>query len=86
MVDDACGVAAVLCAVGGVDLVIDVWGGVYEGDVFVDAARLNLTFMPHLDASKPGGGAPVNGSDVEVVAVADDSNRHRFSQHAVVST
>ena len=35
--DGACGVAAVLGAVRGVDLVVDVVDCVHEGDVFLDA-------------------------------------------------
>ena len=85
MADDACGVAAVLCAVGGVDLVIDIAVGVHEGDVFVNATSLDVAFVARLSATEPGGGAPVDGSDVEVVAVADDPNRHRISQRAVAS-
>src|SRR5437763_8435296 len=83
--DDACGVAAVLGAVGGVDLVIEIGGGVYEDDVFLDAAGADVTFVPVLGAAEPGGGAPVNGSDVEVVAEAHDPDCHRIPQPAVAS-
>ena len=85
MVNDACGVAAVLGAVRGIEFVVDVVVGVHEGDVFVDAASLDVAFVAHLSATEPGGGAPVNGSDVEVVAVADDPNRHGVSQRTVAS-
>src|SRR2546430_5109251 len=70
--DDACGVAAVLCAGRGVDLVVEVGVGVHEGDVFVDAASPDVAFLAHLSATEPSGGAPVNGSDVAVVAAAAD--------------
>lgn len=86
MADDASGVAAVLSAVHGVDLVVDVGVGLlHKGDVFLDAAGPDPPFVAHLSATEPGAGAPVNGSHVEVVAVADDPNRHRLSQHAVAS-
>jgi hypothetical protein len=40
--DDPFAVAAVLVAVGGVDLVVEVGVGVDEGDVLVDAAGLDV--------------------------------------------
>lgn len=86
MADDASGVAAVLSAVHGVDLVVDVGVGLlHKGDVFLDAAGPDPAFMAHLSAPEPGGGAPVNGADVEVVAEADDPDRHPLAQRAVVS-
>ncbi len=46
MADDACDVAAVLCAVGGVDLIVDIGGGFLdECDVFVDAANLDMALV-----------------------------------------
>ena len=66
-------------AIRGVDLVIEAEVGVYEGDVFVDAASLDVAFAAYPSTSEPGGGAPVNGSAVEVVDVADAPNRHRVT-------
>ena len=84
-VDDACRVAAVLRAVGGIDLVVERWVGLHISNVFAHAASLDATFVAHLGAAEPGGGAPVNRPDVEVVAEADDPNRHRFAQRAVAA-
>jgi hypothetical protein len=83
--DDACGVAAVLCSVGGVDLVIDIGVGLHESDILVDAASLDVAFVARLRATEPGAGAPVNASDIEVVTVTDNPYRHRVSQRAVAS-
>ena len=44
MADDACGVAVILGAVCRVELVVEVGVGVHEGDVFVNAASLNVAF------------------------------------------
>ena len=59
---------AVLRAVGGVDLVVDV-AGFDEADVFADAAGVDGTVVAILGAAEPGGSAPVRRSDGEVVAV-----------------
>jgi hypothetical protein len=74
-VDDAGGVAAVLGAVGGVDLVVHVVR-LDEENVFLDAAGPDPTFVAHLSGTEPGGRAPVDGPDVEVVAEADDPDRY----------
>ena len=47
------GVAALLRAVLGVDLVVDVVG-LDEEDVFVDAAGPDVAFVMHLYAAEPG--------------------------------
>ncbi len=52
------GLATVLGVVRGVNLVVDVGIGANEGDVFVDAASLDVAFVAHLSATKPGAGAP----------------------------
>ncbi len=49
----------------------------------IDAARLDTALVAGLSAAKPGAIAPVHRPDVEVVAEADDPNRHRLSQRAV---
>jgi hypothetical protein len=79
-------VAAVLGAVRRVDLVVDAGVGLlHEGDVFLNAAGPDPAFVVHLRDAEPGTAAPLEGSDVEVVAEADDPNRHRVSQCAVTS-
>src|SRR6059036_3971603 len=85
-VNVACAVAAVLGAVRGVDLVVPAGVGfLHEGDVFLDAARPDPTFVTHLGGAEPGAAAPPVGTDVEVVAVTDDPDRHRTPQRPVVS-
>src|SRR5688500_4477580 len=83
-IDNACGVATVLCAVGGVDLFIDLGVSLLqECDIFFDAASADVALVAHLGATEPGGGAPMNRSDIEIIANADDPDRHRVSQRAV---
>jgi hypothetical protein len=82
--DDAGSAPAVLRAVRGVDLVIDVVR-LDEENVFVDATGVNVRFVTILGAAEPGGGASVDGSDEEVVAVADDSDNDGVSQGAIAS-
>src|SRR5262249_48070664 len=81
--DDVCGIAAVLRAGGGIDSGGQV-GILHRGPVFVDAASVNVCFVARLGATKPGGGAAIHRADEEVVAVADDPDRHRFAQRAVL--
>lgn len=54
-----------------------------EGDVLLEAADPDPTFVALLRATKPGAGAPVHGADVEVVAEADDPDRHWLAQRAI---
>ena len=61
--DNVGAVAAVLGAVGGVDLVIQAGVGFYKGDVFLDAARLDAAGVARLCAAKPWAGAPFDGAD-----------------------
>src|SRR5262249_40943405 len=85
-VDVACAIAAVLCAGRGVGPIGPAGGGfLSEGDVFRDAARPDPTFVTHLGGAEPGAAAPPVGTDVEVVAVTDDPDRHRTPQRAVAS-
>ena len=58
-------------------------GLLYESDVFVHAARADVPFMARLNTTELGGGAPVDGSDVDVVADADDPDRHQVSQPVI---
>ena len=65
---DARGVAAVLCAVGGIDLVVNIGGGLlHESDGFVDPTSPDVTFVAHLNAAEPGAAAPIYRPDVEGV-------------------
>src|SRR5689334_11003792 len=69
--DVGCGVAAVLGAVRGIDLVADVvvcLHNIREGDVFLDAAGPDATLVAYLRAAVPCGSAPTPGSHVQVVA------------------
>jgi len=77
-----CGIAAVLAALHRAALVIEGVVSVPENDILVDATSRDVALMAHLNAAKPGGSAPVSGSDVEIVAVADHPNRHWLSQRA----
>ena len=63
---------------GGVDLVVHVVR-LDEENILVDAAGTNAALVTHLDAAEPGGRASVDGADVEVVAVANDPDRHGLS-------
>jgi hypothetical protein len=52
VVDDACGVAAVLGAVGSIDLVVDVVGiHLRKGYIFVDPCMGYLTWTANCDVS-----------------------------------
>jgi len=51
---DAFGVSAVFGPVSSVDFVVDVVASVNEGDVFLDAAGPDPTFVLLLDATEPG--------------------------------
>src|SRR5579872_5695291 len=83
VIEDACGVAVVLRTVRRVDLVVDIVGSdLHKGNVFIEATSLNAPFVPYLNATKPRRGSSVNGSDVEVVTVTDDPNRHGTAQRA----
>jgi hypothetical protein len=80
-----CAIAAILVAVSGFDLVADGGIGVLKNDVFLDAAGVDAAFVANLSAAKPGGGASVTGSDIEIVAEANDPDCHRLSQRSVES-
>src|SRR3984893_19550696 len=82
-IEDGSGVLAVFGPVGRVDFVVDVAGGVHEGDVLLDATGPNPTFVCLLDATAPGRLGPLDGSDVEAVAVGDDPDGHRLSKRPV---
>jgi hypothetical protein len=51
----------------------------------IDAAGADVAFVAVLNAAEPGGGAAVPGANVEIVAVADNPDRHRLPQRFVVS-
>src|SRR5215211_363801 len=83
--DDPFAVAAVLAAVGGVDLVIEVGVGVGEGDVLVDTAGPDVALVADLGGGEPAAAASVHRTHVEVVADADDPDGPRVAQGAVAS-
>jgi hypothetical protein len=81
--DDACGVAPVLCAVRGVNPVIDARVGLlHEVDIFYDATGAYPAFVANPRCAEPGGRAPVNSSDLDVITEVYDPNRHWISQRA----
>src|SRR5207247_11102211 len=82
--DDARWVATVLSAVCDIELVAE-FASLLEAHILLDAASPDPTFVAPRRATEPGGGALVDGSDVEVVAVAHDPDRHGVSQRAVTS-
>ena len=82
-IDVSYAMTAILVAINGVDLVEDGGIGVGKGNVFLDAAGVDAAFVANLSATKPGGGAPVGGSDVEIVAKANDPDCHRLSQRSI---
>src|SRR5262245_20792526 len=80
-VDDAGRVATIFCAIGCVDLLTAI--GIrffHEGDVFVDTAGADMSFVARLCATEPTGSASMNRPDVQIVADANDPNRRRLSQ------
>src|SRR3989442_2385535 len=70
VVDDAGGVAVVLGAVRGVDLVV-LLHGLDEENVLVDAAGPDVAFLTLTGATEPGGRSYVAGSVVTVGVVVD---------------
>src|SRR6516165_12282156 len=76
-VDVGAAVAAVLGAVGGVDLVVEVVVGVGERDVLVHPAGLDAAVAAFPGAAEPGASGPPVGADVQVVAVADHPGGYR---------
>jgi hypothetical protein len=80
---DLSGVSAVFGAISGVDLVIDLVVGLDECGVLLNAACPNPTFMRLLDAAEPISVSSSNGSNVKIVAAADDPHGYRFSLRAV---
>jgi hypothetical protein len=84
-VDDGCGVAAVLDAVGGVNLVVDLVADLHEGDVLLDTASRDMALVGLLHSAEPGGRAPVHRAHIEIVAVADDPDDHWLAQGAIAS-
>src|SRR5829696_300949 len=63
--DDPFAVAAVLVAVGGVDLVVEVGVGVGEGDVLVDPAGPDMALLADLGGGEPAAAAPVHRTHIE---------------------
>src|SRR2546423_14423219 len=82
-VEDAPGIAPVFGPVGRVDVVVHLVVGVHEGDILLDAAGPDPTFVPVLRAAKPRARRPFHRSEVDVVAVADRPNGHRLSRRSI---
>src|ERR1700736_1494163 len=82
-VEDGSGVPGVFGPVGRVDFRVNVVVGVHEGDVLLDGTGPDPTFVSFLDAAEPDPIAPLDGSDVQVIAVGDDPNRDQLSHRAV---
>src|SRR5215216_3001799 len=83
--DDPFAVAAVLVAVGGVDLIVEVGVGVGEDDVPIHAAGPDVALVADLGGGEPAATASVHGADIEVVAHADDPDGPRLAQGTVAS-
>jgi hypothetical protein len=69
------GLAPVLVAADGVELIVDVGDGVDEGDVSVGAAGLDVASVACPGAAAPDGGGPAHRPHVEVATVGDDPDR-----------
>jgi hypothetical protein len=70
--------------VGGIDLVVHVIG-LDQDNVLVDAAGPDVSLVSELGATEPGGRAATDGSDIEIVADANDPDGPRVAQGAVAS-
>jgi hypothetical protein len=86
-VEDGTGITPVLVAVRSVDLVIDlvVWIDEDEIDVLLDASGSDAALTVGLSAAESRTGGPLDGSDIEPVAVAYDPHGDRFAKRAVAS-
>ena len=83
---DVLRVAPVFGAVCSVDLIVEAGIGFrHEGDVFFDATGPDAAFVPHLSRAKPRTVTSPSGADIEIVADADDPDRHRFARCTVAS-
>src|SRR2546430_4985806 len=81
--DDPRAVTVVLGVVGGVDVALDVRGGIGEGDVPLDAAGLDPAGAAGGSAAEPGVARPVGRADVQAAARADHPHRHVWAEAAV---
>src|SRR4051794_33124305 len=81
-VDDAGVARAVLLAVGGVDLFERGLVGVHDGDVFLDASRVDPGLAAGASDAVPALIGFVGGADVQVVAGADGPDDGRAAQLA----
>src|SRR5262249_25036843 len=83
-VDVATAMAAGLGPVRDVDPIVEaVVGGPHEGDVLVAAPGPDVAFVTFLGGAEPGAGTALPRPHVEVVADADDPDRHRVAESAV---
>src|SRR5262249_49380254 len=85
-IDVACAVTAVLAAVRGVDLIVDVFvGGGREAHVLADAAGLDVARAAYLGGAEPSTGATLPRPDVKVVADADNPDGHGVSERVIAA-
>jgi hypothetical protein len=77
-IDNAGGIATILRAVGGVNLVVH-FVRLDEENIFLDATHADVRFVAFLGGADPGGGVPVHGSDVEIATLANNPDGHRLS-------
>src|SRR5438093_1617265 len=85
-VHDACGVAAVLCAIYAIDLIAGCVVRFNERHVPLDAFGPDTAFVVGQSSTEPRAGAALHRSDVEVVAEANHPHSHGISQRAVASS
>ena len=83
--DDAWAVSAVLGAVRSIEFIVEVVITLLERDILLQAGGPDAAFVANLRPAEPGRAGPVHRADVEVVTVADDSDRDRPAQRAVPS-
>src|SRR5690242_9766738 len=76
--------ATVLGVVDGIELVAE-FASLLEAHILLNAAGPDPTFVARLDATEPGAAAPIDRSDVEIVAVAHDPDYDRIAQRAVTA-
>src|SRR5437867_3365416 len=78
VIDVLCWVVTILRAVLGVDLVVEAELSVYKGHIYFDTACPDATFVANLRAAEPHRRSAIHGSDVDIVADADDPDRSRL--------
>src|SRR3954453_8462702 len=80
-IDILSAVAAVLTAIGRINLVIEDMIGLLEKYILIDASGLVMALVTDLSAAEPSSVVPISGTDIKVVFVTDDPDCHRLAQH-----